>query len=76
MKNEAEIINKNKSNIFSPFCGAYLNLLALGNIDEFLQIIIDNLKCFEEKENVVNGNLNYPPKSNSSSRNNSFRDVP
>jgi len=36
MKNEAEIINKNKSNIFSPFCGAYLNLLALGNIDEFL----------------------------------------
>lgn len=47
MKNEAEIINKHKDNVFSPICGAFMNLRALGNIDEFLKIVIENLNCFD-----------------------------
>lgn len=47
MKSEADIINRHKENVFSPISGAFMHLRALGNIDEFLNILIENLNCFD-----------------------------
>lgn len=47
LKNEADIIKEHKDDVLSPICGAFMNLRALGDIDGFLAILIENLNCFD-----------------------------
>lgn len=46
LKSEAEVISKYKDDVLSPICGAFMHLRALGDIDAFLAILIQNLVCF------------------------------
>jgi hypothetical protein len=47
LKSEAEIIDKHKTDVFSPICAAFMHLRAIGDIDTFLKILIENLNCFD-----------------------------
>lgn len=40
LKSEAEIIHKHKTDVFSPICGAFMHLRAMGDIEAFLEILI------------------------------------
>ncbi|EAS02677.2 hypothetical protein TTHERM_00579210 (macronuclear) [Tetrahymena thermophila SB210] len=57
-KKEVDQINSLKDDVLSPICGAFMNLRALGNIDEFLDILSKNLKCFDQKETSFSYNNN------------------
>lgn len=51
-----------------------MNLRSLGNLDQFLEILIANLKCFEEKEADKISPNNSASQVSSSSMTNSLRE--